>query len=949
MKLPFRSRASLLFFLRWCIILLTGFFFLLLLFRPQCIQLDQSFYYNTVESRIQKQIYRVEKDHLDIIKKVKQEGIRFTDLNTVRSEAPFFIFEQGNIIYWSESENVPLYPMIKGGDNWKYISISPGKFIVRRDTFNLNNKSYELFSLIALQHDYEVANKFISNHTNSTLFNSIAVRIFSSNKNTAQSIHIKGVYLFSFECSVVDQDYVYGIITTSVYVLLILFVWSYFMLQVTTKKYTIFYWPLIRICCFISLRALLLYLNPPQYFSNNPIFSSEYYAASFLSESVFDLLLNVLCGIYLVYEIIRILQRRNVYAYLYINNSKTAVQVKIIVNICISFIFIYAYYLLLESLVVNSTVSLNLIEDLDASLVRFLLVFSVLGTSFVFFYLIHLTLHAVWRLYKRYSIKITPLLFITYCIFLAISFLFANEIRVITSCLIAFSALALIQGYPPILGRMQYQSFIYIFLFAICSSIIIGTSIYYNGRNKATLQMYRYAERLLYDRDEITEFLLQDASKNIQRDLFIQEKILSPFSDLTIVKEKIQKRYLSNYFNDYSVRVELLDATGEPFSFQTSQFTYSEYYATVLSKSKYLRKNDLYIYNDHITNTRKYISVNKIKSANSIIAYIIIELESGRYSKNRVFPELILDQKQGQDYYGDFDYSILHQGKLETSYGYFNYDQQFINYFNKKEISGMFDFRYGGYHHTVLPGDQGTWVIVSKPYAILDVLISNASIYFLFHIIGILFIVLIHVIRINAENRQVSYATKVQIYLNLAFFIPLLLVSFITLGFVNKNYENSLINRFIDDSDKLSALISSRTITEDQINKPAINELLQESDITRVEQLDINIYSNNGYLLATNQPEVFRKGIVSRFIQPQALASLLESRNQYIVTNQRAGTLAYKSVYRLVRVPGTGAIAGILHLPFFESKEDIAKQISTYLRIILNIFSIGFMILLLLS
>ena len=98
--------------------------------------------------------------------------------------------------------------------------------------------------------------------------------------------------------------------------------------------------------------------------------------------------------------------------------------------------------------------------------------------------------------------------------------------------------------------------------------------------------MTRYGERLLYDRDEITEFLLEEASANIRKDGFIREKILSPFSDLSIVKDKIQKKYLSNYFNDYSVRVEILDATGEPFNNQTGQTTYNEYYNSVLKKSR---------------------------------------------------------------------------------------------------------------------------------------------------------------------------------------------------------------------------------------------------------------------------------------------------------------------------------------------------------------------------
>lgn len=949
MIVPFNSFSSFLKFLRWGILSLGVSLLLLLIFRESCIQLDQKLYYSTVTNRIQHSIDDAEIQNRNILKQIAAKEISFSAFNKIEENNPFFIYQSGRLIYWSESENIPVYKFLRNGNHWSYISNNTGKYLVCRDTAALEGETIEIFSLLELERIYPVENTFINNHTNRSFFNRIPVRIYVSAKQAGQVVSKREHYLCSFECSVQQQDFIYGTLATCLYVLLVIFIWSYFIAEVWGRKKTSIAYILFRITLFICFRVILLLLNLPEYFSSDEIFSSGYYASSFFSESIFDLVLNIFLSVYLLFEIISVIQQRFVYRYIYLNRNKTTVRIKLALSIMLSWAFAVSYYLMLQSIVANSTISLNLIEELDVSIVRILLVAAIIAISFVIFYLVHLTLQVVWRLHKRYKIDKPMQIVILYLFCVGISALIDLQLILVSICLVVFSLLSLFQGYPAILGKMKYQSFIYIFLFSLASSLIIGTAIFYNGRNKVTQQMDRYGERLLYDRDEITEFLLQEAAVNIQRDGFIREKILSPFSDLTVVKDKIQKKYLSNYFNDYSVRVELLDATGEPFNPQTGQTTYSEYYENVLAKATYLNKLDLYSYNDHITNTRRYISVNKILSSNTIIAYIIIELESGKYSKNSVFPELVLDQKQVQEHYKDFDYCILNQGKLETSYGYFNYDQQFINFIQTKRGNNIHECNYNGYYHIWLTGSGTTWIVVSKPYSVMDVLISNASLYFLFHIVGILFIVLVHVYRINLQQRQVSYATKVQIYLNLAFFIPLLLVSVITLGYVNKNYEQSLMNRFINDSDKLSALISSRTIVQDRISKISVSELLLESDLTRVEQLDINIYGTNGYLLATNQPEVFRKGILSSYIQPSAYAALLESKNQYIVTTEHAGSLSYKSIYRLIRVPGTGAIAGIIHLPFFESKEDITRQISSYLKIILNIFSIGFIILLLLS
>lgn len=936
--------------LRWVIISLLVNLALLLLFKEKVLKYDQSIYYSGVGKQLSKSMDDAEAKSNVVIQHIKSNGITFTDLNTITTPSLFYVFENGKATYWSSGEYIPTYNSIKGNHRWNYSSTSAGKFLVLRDTFVIKNRPLEIFFLLELERNYPVENAFIKSHTNQTFFKNIPIRIFTSAKfKSGYYLSRNSNYLFSYECFTPNQDFLFGAIATSNFILLLFFIWCYYIVDVVLFKKASYKRITLRIISFITIRLLLLEYNLPEYFSSHQIFSSEFYASSYFSESVFDLILNVFFSMYLLFEGIKIIQRRYNYKFIYINNSIKYVEWKILFSVFFSWLFIMVYHAILKSIIRNSTVSLNLIDDLDISLVRVILVFTIITISFLFFYLIHLTLQVIWRLYKRYSISKIYRIIILYILLTLVSWFIDPPLVWVSICLFVFSLLSLIQGYPSLLGKMKYQSFIYIFIFCLSSSLIIGLVLFFNGKNKVTQQMTRYGERLLYDRDEITEFLLEEASANIRKDGFIREKILSPFSDLSIVKDKIQKKYLSNYFNDYSVRVEILDATGEPFNNQTGQTTYNEYYNSVLKKSTYLNKLDLYSYIDHITNTRKYISVNKIISYDVIIAYILIELESGKYSKNSVFPELVLDQKQAQDNFKDFDYCILDNSKLETSYGFFNYDQKFLNYLKSRRNNLVNDFRYEGYYHVLLKGEGKTWIVVSKPYGIVDILLSNASLYFLFHIIGIFIIVLIHVYRINAQKRQVSYATKIQIYLNLAFFIPLILVSLITLGFVNKNYEQTLLNRFISDSDKLSALISSRTIQNDHISKSLVAELLLESDLTRVEQLDINIYSNNGSLLATNQPEVFRKGILSANIQPDAIAALLESRNQYIVSNETVGSLSYKSIYRLIRVPGTGAIAGIVHLPFFESKEDVVRQISTYLKVVLNIFSLGFIILLLLS
>jgi two-component system nitrogen regulation sensor histidine kinase NtrY len=267
MILPVKSLASFLKVLRWMLLFLLACLSLLLLFKDRFLHVDQSIYYSLVSNRIDKSIQDAEKKSQLVINKIRDGEVTFSQLNKVVSASPFYIFEGSNPVYWSNAEYIPNYKSIRSNYKWNYVSNSSGKYLIYKDTVIANRKMLEIFFLLELERTYPVENAFINSHTNRTYFNDLPVRIFTNTKyKNTHFVSVNNTYLCSYECISSGQDYLYGTITTTIFVLLIFCMWVYFICDIWLCKRATYKRITARITAFIVFRFILLELNLPEYF-----------------------------------------------------------------------------------------------------------------------------------------------------------------------------------------------------------------------------------------------------------------------------------------------------------------------------------------------------------------------------------------------------------------------------------------------------------------------------------------------------------------------------------------------------------------------------------------------------------------------------------------------------------------------------------------------------------
>ncbi|MFN8415286.1 MAG: ATP-binding protein [Cytophagaceae bacterium] len=875
-----------------------------------------------------------------------KKNYSFSFFNSIAQTSyfPFYVYKNKQLVYWSRQDIIPDISFLEPIDSIGTINIEEGKFIVNHKRVG----EYDIYSLIILEREFPVENRYLKGKVMDYLFHSVPV-VLKQTSYSEYDYPISSKYpIMYFSFVELEQSYLLDDVITLLYLIVVftsIVLWYRCVFLSKYPKLFLF----IKLLGYVLIRAIIYWIPATQLGSESFLFSPQYFASSNLTSSLFDVLLTLALIGFVTREVFsskaykKILFIPIFHQYIWL---KRTVNYLILVSL---FILFNIYYQVLNTLVLNSSNSLDFINHLTWTLPGVLSILLVVILSWVFFLLIHPLYTLLGKnIEKESSVFVRyflPMLLVVsiYCSMVN------HEQRIVGIVFASYTWIIVALKFPAWLQQMRYQSFLYLFSFSIASSLLISTSLFFKGTNRLNQQKKRFAENILYERDEITEFLLYDVSKGIRKDAFIREKLSMPLSDYSLIENKVNKYYITNYFVDYSIRILIFNASGHIVNLGKSNKDISTYLDEVVYSSDYLRERDIFIFNDKLTGIRKYISFNKIKNDNRIVGYVAVELTSNAYNKNRIFPELATDSRYIKEQEGVFDYAIIRNGNVESTYGLYNYNERFVKEFKSKSILYTTDFRFDNYHHYVTKNDETSWLIVSSPYAMHELIITQASVYFTLHILMILIFILYYIFRLQLRNINIGFATKIQLYVNLAYFIPLVVVSIITLGFVNSNNETEIEDTFLNVSEKLASLLSIQASQEGHLDDEKMAGILENSDLIKIQGYDINIFSLQGKLLATNHPEVFKRSVLTDKLNPLALQALIERNNQYIVLNEKIGLLQYKSVYRLIRSTNQAKPIGIIHMPFFESKVAVNKQVSQYLKIIINIFAISFLLLLIIS
>jgi two-component system, NtrC family, nitrogen regulation sensor histidine kinase NtrY len=693
----------------------------------------------------------------------------------------------------------------------------------------------------------------------------------------------------------------------------------------------------------LGIRVFLMLIDYPYGIKNLKIFQTKYFIHNYLCPSLGDFFLHfVALAIIIVILFFKHREKREPEFFKNLNP-----RTKLLLAVGIVFFIHLIYRGLFEAIcLVNSNYEygIDVTKNIDINSFKIIswAIYIILAFSFLGVYQISI------RLFDRLSLTTQKSRHII--LFCAGTLAYAGLTLVLNSLNWSLLAIGIVHfviiirfKLLNIINRFDYTIYIYLLVNATVCATAGSLAIFTTENNKNLQNKNLFSTTIMTENDLYGEFLLKEASDKIKNDPLIVNRLGSgPLTSVDLIEQKILKIHLNKYFNKFDIKVKVFTLSGEEYFNSISENYFS-------MRSRYYKQNFKTEYPDiFFINTagsdKKYLNFIEIKDAEQTVGYIILEFTFKKYVPNSIYPTLLIDKRFNRsNYFPEYSYAMYNNDTLNSSSGAYIYSKLFFEKAQEAKYTNVNHFLYNGYLHHLTFLKHKT-IIVSSPDHRFEELASNFSFLFIIQLVAILAIVGYYFAYLNYSKQNINYSTKIQIYLNIAFILPLIVVTFVFMLITIKNYNDDLKTNFNNIALKVSDRLTDFT---EEYRTGRIDYQRFGNNFAELAQnfeTDINLYDKRGKILNTSQPLIYEKKLLSEYINPLAYSEIIEKKKKSIVVNERIGELNYYDVYTSLKSQKSGQIQGIVSIPFYETKAEIQKKLITVIVTIFNIFVIVFIL-----
>ncbi|MCS6795569.1 MAG: ATP-binding protein [Raineya sp.] len=928
------------------------------------VSLDEK-YKNSIQRAILNEIEILQKESREVEELFQENNVRSLIEIKKKHKYPSLIFRNEQLVFWSDNRFIPDYELIAGNYTLKYLELQNGSFIFLREFFRTNEDNrIEIYTYLPLELRYSLQNKYLSPQKNSDIFPSQQIGI-SPTPTSHQIFTAENELLFSLAYSAQKQPpHLYWFLTAllcfaGAFLMLFIFLqkWQNFFLR--KKCYEIFvgffvlYW--------LMLRWLMLKNQIPYSFWENDLFNPQLYASSFWSPSLGDLLINLLLCLWAVFLLQKNFPRTFIFQKISAKKYSWRQYIFSYLLIFASYVIFYTIFNIFSTIFTNSQLVLDISQNIRFQLPHWSAFSVFVVLSAIYFFLLHL----IGRLLIRFLNVNYPKFTLIFGLATLTQSFTAYWIGKFEPFLSLLNGVYLLILYffrlPQSLYRFRNTSILYLLLSSVWCAVAGTYALRYFTSQTQIQEARRFAENLLEEKDFKTEHILDDLVEEIQLDVALKILFKNPISlvDKNLIEKRIRKQYLQNEFLDYDTEIFVFDNAGLPISKNTPN-NYAEWLELYQKPEFRTERADRFFINEiqaieqkiDLNLFRMYIDFVEIRQAGQILGYVILTLKKRKSTSFKVYPVLLRNEKIDENNFsGNFSYAIFKTYNSPNQKTDLIYSQGECNY-NKNFKEGLFriqklynqGYSYQGFKHFALRGEKGKMVVISIPEYAFKNTFANFSLLFLLLITLVALVLLVYGLISYYQRKKITLATRIQIFLNLAFFFPLVVFSITTLQVVSKSYENDLNQNFLQKAENASnSLVSTMQAYAKQMKTK--KELLDElNSVALYAQTDLNLFDIQGNLLVTSQPAIYENRLLSKNIAPEALWQIIERKEPFTMLAESIGNLDYKAVYWAIRSFESNEILAILNIPFFDAEDERAKKLTGIFTTILNIFTIIFLI-----
>jgi signal transduction histidine kinase len=890
-------------------------------------------------------------DDADLVKRLFAEAPSDRDINLI-TQLPFYIYgyDKGAIVFWNSNEfladcnNSHLEIKLEKNDR--------GSFIKKCIRPSYLDSTKHITVLIPIVHRYPFENNYLKSHFEAESYIPVTTEVLE--RKTQGSFEIKnfeGKPLFYLSFAEEKATWTPGKMMMWLISLALLstIIWLQLITIYLTRKRNPWLGFAITIGAIVAVRAATYVLGLPFNLRDLPIFSPQLYASSSFLPSLGDLLLNTFCLLWAI-----IFTLRHV-PYNIFQNLKLGKAPRIVLAILISFLLIWyaaAYINIVRSLVIDSNISFDVSHFYSITsytLIGLLTIGLITGVSCLVFYLFNVQLVTLTgnKLLKNGIVVAVGLV--------AIYFTNENNARALPyyllACLMAFMILLDFKKLTDISDLFSPQMIFWSFM--VCAFCTATLLYFYNIKERETRK--RYAEQVVRQRDDVTEFAFKNISQNIQRDGVIKQFFESPTAERRrSINERFDALYLGGQLNKYQSKILIFD-NEERNLFNNDTISFKSLNQEAL-QAEFTSDSTLY-YKEFAQDGDYYFARIPIydDSLKQKLGTIFIDLSIKESGGETVYPELLQpgNIKNGQNDV-NYAYGVYVNNKLLTQSG----DYSFPVYLGDDNIEGEHIFtKWDGSSELRYEADATKTVIVIRFYKLWLDSITLFSYLFGIQIIIVLFIV-IYRLCLSYFTRPKSYSKLINLTLKKRIHFSMLgivLISFFVIGVVTilyftlqyKQSNRKKMSRTIQivERSTLQFLKLENGLANAEHFNAATKTTKFKYFITALataQKIDINVFGGSGILNVASQESIYDKILLARIIRPDAYF-MLTRNSQVVIQNETIGRLTYLSCYVPIR-DNEGRQLGYINVPFFASEKELNFQISNILVALINLYAFIFLL-----
>jgi len=877
--------------------------------------------------RFQKVFTQKERQAQQTIALIKQKTNSDTFIDSLENidfqgnDIIYYVYDNNKVVFWSDNLIVPNNGIEFVANTTEYIKTPNNNCVY----ICSESGNFKIVALILLKFSYSTESATLNSHfvsdfrTNSDVLTvqgspSDIFAVFSSNQQ----------YLFSLQTPYqpIFSDFWLKLSFFTYLIFFIIFFAFYTLIPkiLPLQKFAVFKFLVLAVSMALLTFLLIFYQIPTGFFAGANLIFKFFSVGDFLNG----------CGNFIVFTFYCI---STIYLLSFLNFNLFLKKHKI------SFLFAPLIFILcsalffniLRNIVFNSQMQISILKLEDITFVRIFLHALIAmwgaGAIFLFFKLFG------WIESKRdllIAIIINSLLL---CGYLLLSKIFNYQY----SRLFCLSFAIFLIFFLLILWQTKKINIYSNVLNAIYIVVMIGMlvlNIFYFEKEHRANQFREIAQKILVENTDETNTQNAQLMKldiQIVTDKTMQS-LVTKSNQFNAARHYFEEKYLTDNFSNYELAIFVYKKHSADF--QNYQNLIQQYGGRI-SESNFYRISAP-------QSSNSFVGIFPLQTRDSL--FLVVNLENVRNFRSYSFPNLLINNYNQE--YSNLKISTAKytDGNLTSSTGNFIYPTTtywFSNINDKKS-----SFIYNGLSNFVFASSGAKNIAVVTD--LKNHMWRNYVIYFFYGFLvsfSLMWLLVWAISALNHKQLKINIITRFQYLFLVLFLLSFVGVFLFSSEFIKRRYREQQISSIDGKMAYIQKVLQEKyfyNLSLSDLESGNLTNNLQ--DLSYTFQTDIHIFDNNGILIATTQPLIFNKNLISRRIAPKIFFS---NRNTFSQKEQ-IGNLNYLVNYSEF-FNGDNLQIGYIAIPQYFSEIDINNEMQNFLKFIIHIYVIALVIALIFS